>query len=451
MASKAVSADVDSRLVTLSIGLVIPDKFIELAKNDEPVYLFYPYTVTQAYDLPFSKIAIEMDKWYDKLVADPRVRKRKVSARNLMQTITITQSESGYPFLMFSDNVNKVNPLVDLVEFSNLCTEILQPSELSYYADYDKREEDKIGMDISCNLSSLNVRNTMKNKSIEEATYMAMDVMNSVSENTDLTMIPGVARANRLMRSVGLGAMDLHGYLAEQYVAYGSPDSIEFVDVYFNMVNFYTLKHSMLKAKETGSRFYKFEQSTYADGSYFDVHGEIVPVSNKVKSMFEGISIPTQAEWNWLKMMIMEYGLYNSHRMAIAPTGSISYTMNATPSVSPIKKLVEERTYGNSKTYYPMPKSDEVGFMYESSYDMDKYRIIDLIATIQKHVDQGISFELNIKSSMNSQELQRIYLYAHHKGIKTLYYTRTRKIQLDVDGKAIEQESEFNDCVSCAV
>lgn len=451
MASKAVSADADSRLVTLSIGLVIPDKFIELARKNEPVYLFYPYTVTQAYGKPFSKIAIEMDKWYDKLVADPRVRKRKVSARNLLQTIAVTQSESGYPYIMFADNVNKVNALVDPVEFSNLCTEILQPSELSYYADYDKREDDKIGLDISCNLSSLNVRNTMKNKSIESATYMAMDVMNSVSENTDLTMIPGVARANRLMRSVGLGAMDFHGYLAEQYVSYGSPDSIEFADVYFNMVNFYTLKHSMLKAKETGSKFYKFDESSYADGSYFNVHGEIRPTSEKVKSMFEGIAIPTQAEWDWLKVMVMEYGLYNSHRMAIAPTGSISYTMNATPSVTPIKKLVEERTYGNSKTYYPMPKSDEVGFMYQSAYDMDIYRIIDVIATIQKHVDQGISFELNIKSTVTSQELQRIYMYAHHKGIKTLYYTRTRKVQLNADGKAVEQETELNDCVSCAV
>lgn len=451
LGSKAVSADADSRLVTLSIGLVIPDKFVELARKNEDVYLFYPYTVTKEYGIPFSTIAVNMDKWYDKLVANPRVRKRKVSARNLLQSIAITQSESGYPYIMFSDNVNKVNPLDDDVEFSNLCTEILQPSELSSYADYDQRDMDKIGRDISCNLSSLNVRNTMKRNSLERPVFLAMDVMNSVSENTDLTMIPGVARANRLMRSVGLGAMDFHGYLAEQYVSYGSPDSIEFADVYFNMVNFYTLKHSMLKAKETGSKFYKFVKSSYADGSYFDKHGEIVPTSDKVISMFAGMHIPTQAEWNWLKEMVMEHGLYNSHRMAVAPTGSISYTMNATPSVTPIKKLVEERTYGNSKTYYPMPKSDVVGFMYESSYDMDIYKIIDVIATIQKHVDQGISFELNVKSTVDSRELQRIYLYAHHKGVKTLYYTRTKKVQLNADGKQTEQETNLAECESCAV
>lgn len=444
LASKSVSADSDSRLVTLSIGVVIPDKFIELARQNQDMYVFYPQTVVEEYGIPFSTIAVDMENWYDKLVANPRVRKRKVSARQLLQTIAVIQSESGYPYIMYSDNVNKVNPLVDKVEFSNLCTEILQPSELSSYADYDKRHEDKVGMDISCNLSSLNMRNTMKRKSLREPVFLAMDVMNSVSDSSNISAVPGVARANRLMRSVGLGVMDVHGYFAEQYVAYGSPDSIEFADVYFNMVNFYTLEHSMLKAKETGERFYKFEESTYADGTYFERHGEILPKSDKVKQMFDGMHIPTQKEWDKLREDVMTHGLYNSHRMAIAPTGSISYTMNATPSVTPVKKLVEERTYGNSRTYYPMPKCDEVGFMYESSYDMDAFKIIDFLATVQKHVDQGISFELNIYSTMDSRELQRIYLYAHHKGLKTLYYTRTKKVELG-------EETMVDECESCAV
>lgn len=121
LASKAVSADADSRLVTLSIGLVLPDKFMELARKNQDMYLFYPHTVVEEYGIPFGKIAIDMDKWYDKLVANPRVKKRKVSARKMLQTIAVIQSESGYPYIMYADNVNKANPLVDPVEFSNLC------------------------------------------------------------------------------------------------------------------------------------------------------------------------------------------------------------------------------------------------------------------------------------------------------------------------------------------
>ena len=112
--------------------------------------------------------------------------------------------------------------------------------------------------------------------------------------------------------------------------------------------------------------------------------------------------------------------------------------MSATPSVTPIKQLVEERTYGNSKTYFPMPALDTASFMYETAYKMDKFKIIDTIAVIQKHIDQGISFELCITSDVTTRELSRYYLYAQHKGIKTLYYTRTQKLKVD-------------ECESCSI
>lgn len=278
----------------------------------------------------------------------------------------------------------------------------------------------------------------MEHKTIRETVHLAMDIMNSVSDKTNISKVPGVAKANRLMRSVGFGLMNLHGFLAKNYIPYGSKESIEFVDVFGNLVNFYSLEHSMLKAKKTGERFYKFETSKYADGSYFEDRGEILPVNDKVKTLFEGIDIPTNEDWENLAKDIMEYGLYNSHRLAIAPTGSISYVMSATPSIAPIKALVEERTYGNSKTYYPMPGSDKYQFMYENAFELDKFKTIDVFATLQKHIDQGISFELNILSDITSRQLQRYYLYAQHKGIKTLYYTRTKQL-------------EFDECESCAV
>ena len=157
-----------------------------------------------------------------------------------------------------------------------------------------------------------------------------------------------------------------------------------------------------------------------------------------MKGLLADVEIPTDEDWAQLKEDVMAYGLYNSNRLAVAPNGSIAYVMSATPSLTPIKQVVEERTYGNSKTYFPMPAADVAGFMYESAYQMDKYKIIDVIATAQKHVDQGISFELCITSDETTRSLQRYYLYAHYQGIKTLYYTRTQKLRID-------------ECESCAV
>lgn len=436
--TKKLNADDDIRVKTLSLGVVIPDKMMELARDNKDMYVFYPHTVYQEYKEDFANISINMDKWYDILVENPKVRKRKINPRKLLDMIASLQGESGYPYIMFSDNVNKANPLDKPVKFSNLCTEILQPTITSYYQDYDKRDQDQIGMDVSCNLASGNMEKMIENNSIKETVFAAMDIMNSVSKKTDISYVPAVAKANRLNRSVGFGIMGHHGFIAKNFISFGSKEDLDLIDVFFNMVNYYSLLHSMEKAKETKEKFFGFEKSKYADGSYFIGRGQILPKTDKVKKIFENIYIPTNEEWNKLKENVMKYGLYNSHRLAVAPNGSTGYVMSATPSLTPIKQLVEERTYGNSKTYYPMPHSDKAGFMYETAYKMDKFKVIDVIATAQKHVDQGISFELCITSNETTRDLIKYYLYAHYQGLKTLYYTRTQKLKID-------------ECVSCAV
>ena len=307
--TKKLNADDDIRIKTLSMGVVIPDKMIELARDNKEMYVFYPHTVFKEYGKDFADIAIEMDKWYDELAENPNVRKRKINPRKLLDQIATLQGESGYPYIMFADNVNNQNPLADKVKFSNLCTEILQPTITSHYADYDKKEQDDIGLDISCNLASGHMGNMMKHKTIKETVRAAMDIMNSVSTKTDISYVPAVAKANRLNRSIGFGIMGHHGYIVENYIAYGSEENIDLIDVFFNAVNYYSLEYSMELAKETGLIFYKFEQSKYADGSYFNGRGEILPKTDKVKALFEGMKLPTNEDWQLLQENIKKYGL----------------------------------------------------------------------------------------------------------------------------------------------
>lgn len=435
--TKKLNADDDVRVKTLSLGVIIPNKMIELAKKNEDMFLFYPHTISKEYGVDFAEISSDMDKWYDKLVENSNVRKRKVSPRKLLEQIAQLQGESGYPYIMFVDNVNEKNPLVDQVRFSNLCTEILQPTITSHYGDYGQNK-DQLGLDVSCNLASGHVANMIKHNSIKETVFAAMDIMNSVSEKTDIYYVPAISKANKLNRSVGFGIMGLHGFFAQNYIVYGYEESIEFVDVFFNIVNYYSLLHSMMKAKKTNKKFYRFEYSKYADGTYFEDKKQILPTSDKLKEIFKDIYIPTDEDWQKLKENVIEHGLFNSHRLAVAPNGSIGYVMSATPSLTPVKQIVEERTYGNSKTYYPVPGAQEFGFMYQTSYKMDMMKVIDVMAAAQKHIDQGISFELAITSDKTTRDLQKYYLYAHHKGLKTLYYTRTQKLSIQ-------------ECEACAV
>ncbi|MCY9066630.1 class 1b ribonucleoside-diphosphate reductase subunit alpha [Bacillus inaquosorum] len=445
--TKKISADEDVRVKTLSIGVVIPDKFIELAREDRPAYVFYPHTVYKAYGTHLDEM--DIGEMYDQLVDNPAVRKEKINPRKLLEKLAVLRSESGYPYIMFEGNVNAAhaNNQISKVKFSNLCSEVLQASQVSAYTDYG--EPDEIGLDISCNLGSLNVANVMKNGDFETIVKLSVDALTRVSETSNIKNAPAVARANREMRSIGLGAMNLHGYLAQNGIAYESEEARDFANVFFALVNYWSLVRSMELAKETGSTYEGFEGSTYASGEYFfkyayvdEQNGEgldCFPKTDKVKALFKDVWIPDGLDWYHLELDVREYGIYHSYRLCIAPTGSISYVQSATASVMPIMERIEERTYGNSKTYYPMPGlSPQNWFFYKEAYDMDMFKVVDMIATIQQHVDQGISFTLFLKDTMTTRDLNRIDLYAHHKGIKTLYYART---------KDTTQEG----CLSCVV
>lgn len=425
--TKKISADEDVRVKTLSIGVVIPDKFIELAREDKTAYTFYPHTVYKAYEQHLDEM--DMEEMYDELVENPKVKKEKVNPRKLLEKLAVLRSESGYPYIMFQDNVNREHALnhISRVKFSNLCSEVLQASEVSSYTDYD--QDDEIGLDISCNLGSLNIMNVMKNKSIEKTVKLATDSLTLVSETTDIRNAPAVRKANKAMKSIGLGAMNLHGYLAQNQIAYESEEARDFANTFFMMVNYYSIKRSSELAKEKGETFHRYEGSGYATGEYFNkyVENDFTPKTEKAAALFEGMHIPTKEDWAALKDFVAENGMYHSYRLCIAPTGSISYVQSATASVMPIMERIEERTYGNSKTYYPMPGlSAQNWFFYKEAYDMDMFKVVDMIATIQQHVDQGISFTLFLKDTMTTRDLNRIDLYAHHKGIKTLYYARTK-------------------------
>ena len=425
--TKKISADEDVRVKTLSIGVVIPDKFIELAREDKTAYTFYPHTVYKTYGQHLDEM--DMEEMYDELVENPKVKKEKVNPRKLLEKLAVLRSESGYPYIMFQDNVNREHALnhISRVKFSNLCSEVLQASEVSSYTDYD--QDDEIGLDISCNLGSLNIMNVMKNKSIEKTVKLATDSLTLVSETTDIRNAPAVRKANKAMKSIGLGAMNLHGYLAQNQIAYESEEARDFANTFFMMVNYYSIKRSSELAKEKGETFHRYEGSGYATGEYFNkyVENDFTPKTEKAAALFEGMHIPTKEDWAALKDFVAENGMYHSYRLCIAPTGSISYVQSATASVMPIMERIEERTYGNSKTYYPMPGlSAQNWFFYKEAYDMDMFKVVDMIATIQHHVDQGTSFTLFLKDTMTTRDLNRIDLYAHHKGIKTLYYARTK-------------------------
>ncbi|WP_261665209.1 class 1b ribonucleoside-diphosphate reductase subunit alpha [Deinococcus sp. Marseille-Q6407] len=441
LSSKKIASDEDSRLKTLSVGATIPDIFMQKVRSGEDIYQFYPHSVEQETGREFT--SIDWSSEYQALADNPRIRKKRISARRVLEDIAITQGESGYPYLLFEGNANRANPIpnVGTIKMSNLCSEILQPTLPSYFHSYGEEHKDQVGLDVSCNLSSLVIEQTMQSGDLGRVVGAAVRMLDDVARSTSVTEVPAVKRANDEMRSIGLGAMGLHSFLAKNELIYGSEEALEFVDVFFAAVHYHARRASMEIARDTGFVFGGFEGSRYADGSYFEQYlaKDFAPKTAEVAALFEGHTLPTREDWAQLVSDIQRYGLAHSFVMAVAPTGSISYVSHASASIMPITEKVETRTSNKARTIYPMPHLNvDTEWYYEEAYDMDMKRVLDTVATAQRHVDQGISCTLFVPGSSSTRDLQRYYIQAYLGGVKTLYYTRMRKTTIE-------------ECLTCAV
>ena len=458
LSTKKENADEKIRVKTLSLGLVVPDKFYELIKNDDMMYLFSPYDVERIYGVPFSYV--DITKEYENMVNNPEIRKSKLRARDLEQEISKLQQESGYPYIVNIDTVNKANPIDGKIIMSNLCSEILQvqsPSVINNAQEYEV-----LGTDISCNLGSTNIVNLMQSPDFERSIEVAVRALTFVTDHSSIDAVPTVKNGNQKAHTIGLGAMGLHTFFALNQMEYGSPESIEVTDLYFRLLNFYTLKASHKIAKERGVTFDGFEKSAYASGTYFDAYTEsdVEIKSEKIKEIFTNLPIPTAEDWKQLKADVMADGLYHQNRLAIAPTGSISYVNETSASLHPITRLIEERQEKKTgKTYYPAPfLSNETLPYYKSAYDIDMRKVIDVYAAAQKHIDQGMSLTLFMRSElpeglyewkngrtrkMTTRDLNILRNYAWNKGIKSIYYVRTFTENNDEIGS--------NGCESCSI
>ena len=443
--TKRENADEKIRIKTLSLGVVIPDITFELARNNEDMYLFSPYDVERVYGVPFTEISVT--EKYREMVGDARISKKKIKAREFFQVIAEIQFESGYPYIMFEDTVNRANPVAGRISMSNLCSEILQVSEASEYNDDLSYKH--LGKDISCNLGSLNIAAAMDSADFGKTIETSIRALTAVSDMSHIASVPSIEKGNDESHAIGLGQMNLHGYLARERIFYGSDEGVDFTNIYFYTVTYHAIRASNLLAVERGQSFKGFENSKYASGDYFDKYTEKEwkPATGKVQALFDnaGIHIPTQEDWAALKKAVMASGLYNQNLQAVPPTGSISYINHSTSSIHPIVSKIEIRKEGKiGRVYYPAPfmTNDNLDY-YQDAYEIGAEKIIDTYAAATQHVDQGLSLTLFFRDTATTRDINRAQIYAWKKGIKTIYYIRLRQMALE--------GTQVQGCVSCTL
>ncbi|WP_072749187.1 class 1b ribonucleoside-diphosphate reductase subunit alpha [Lactobacillus helveticus] len=430
--TKRENADEKVRIKSLSLGVVIPDITFELAKENKKMALFSPYDIKREYGKPMSDISIT--KEYQNLLNNPRIKKTFINARKFFQTIAEVQFESGYPYIMYEDTVNRRNPQKKLgrIVMSNLCSEIAQVNTPSTYNE--DLSFNKTGYDVCCNLGSLNIAAAMNSADkLGGLVSDSVQALNRVARSSDLDCAPSIKKGNKANRAIGLGAMNLHGFLATNHIYYDSPEAVEFTGIFFYTIAYHAFKESNKLAEKYGA-FKGFKDSSYASGDYFKkfIDEEVSPKTDKIKEIVAKykLVIPTKEDWEELITKIKKTGIANANLLAVAPTGSISYLSSCTPSLQPVVAPVETRKEADlGRIYVPAYKINKDNYEYyeKGAYEVGPNAIIDITAAAQKYVDQSISLTLFVEDNATTRDLNKAYIYAFKKRCNSIYYVRVRE------------------------
>ena len=454
----------------LFLALWIPDLFMkrlkEAIETNNKVYwsLFCPSKAKGLAD----KYGNEFEELYIKYENEKKYNSQ-IDITILWKKILEIQMESGVPYLMFKDNVNKKNNQNNLgtIKSSNLCAEI------NIYTD-----ENNIGV---CNLASIClpkfVEITQNNEvyynfqKLYEVTKIIVKNLNKVIDNNIYPVQEG-KYSDSVNRPIAVGVQGLADVFFKFKIPFTSKKAKDINKLIFETIYFAALESSNELAFKYG--YYKnYPTSMAANGIL----------------QFDLWNVQPSKMWNWdkLKYNINKHGLYNSLLTALMPTASTSQIMGNFEMFEPItsnmftrntlsgtfqiinKYLIEDLIQlnlwndnlkqkiiaynGSVQNIEEIP--DNLKEIYQTIWEMKQKDLIDMDADRSAYICQSSSSNRYMKNP-NNNKLTSMYMYCWNKGLKTAcYYLRTQsgadavKFNVDVNIlKEINNKSK-NDTIEC--
>lgn len=411
-----------------------PDLFWKMAQEDinQPWHLFCPNEILsiKGYCLE-DYYGEEWEKRYIDCVNDARLTRRTLSVKDIVRLVLRSAVETGTPFTFNRDHVNRANPNghKGMIYCSNLCTEIAQNmSEIESVSTEVKTDDgdtvvvraSKPGDFVVCNLASLSLGHLpLENES--ELTDVVRTVVRALDNVIDINFypLPYAQITNQRYRSLGLGVSGYHHALAVRGIKWESQEHLDFVDKVFETINRAAVEASSDIAKQKGSYKY-FEGSDWQTGEYFIKRGYTSP------------------EWNALAAKVKEQGMRNAYLLAIAPTSSTSIIAGTTAGTDPVmQRFFLEEKKGAMLPRVAPELSDRTFWVYKSAYNIDQQWTVRAAGVRQRHIDQAQSQNLYITNDFSMRQLLELYLLAWRSGVKTIYYVRSKSLEVE-------------ECESCA-
>lgn len=352
------------------------DLFIKRIKENTKWTLFDPRDVpelSETWGEEFEKhyLQAEEDFLSGKRKFNPNTKQIEIA--DLVSKMMYNWVTEGKLFWFFKDTVNRAHEHkhLGIIRSSNLCCEITMPTD-----------ENRTAV---CNLGSINLSRVESIEDLTKTSNLAARFLDDVIDVTEYHS-ERAEKTQKAMRSFGCGTIGEAEYIATRQIHYGSPEHIEVIkELYGTISN--TLKETSIElAKERGSC-------------------EAVP------------------------------GIRNAYRMAIAPNTSTSLFAGSVASCEPIyaKETVEISKLGNYKVMAPNISIDNIAY-YKNAFEIDQKVLIDTNAIRQQFIDMSISQSLYIDATdymgtgrpVSAMDIIKLIIRAHSKGLKTLYYFRSK-------------------------
>ena len=428
------------------------EEFIEMRRptggdpNRKSLNLHHGVLVTDA----FMRAVETNEQWALKSPADGSVQST-ISARNLWIRLLTARIETGEPYIIFIDTVNRLIPqhhkLAGLnVKTSNLCSEITLPTGI----DKDGRDRTAV-----CCLSSMNLEKYDEwkdDKNIINDVMRFLDNVLSDFINKAPEQFSGAKYSAEKERSVGLGVMGLHSYFQKKMIPLES-----------------------VMSKTWNKKIFK------------DIQEKVDQASKDLAE--ERGACPDAADYDIKERF--------SNKTAIAPTASISIICGgASPGVEPIaansythktlsgsynvrnrylQKLLEKHGKNNDETWSSITTNQgsvsHLDYLtelekdvFKTAFEVDQQWIIELSGDRTPYISQAQSINLFLPADVHKKTLHKIHFDAWKKGLKSLYYCRSKSIQRAEnvnDAKSTDvlnnvykknktsEETEYEECLSC--
>jgi len=341
---------------------------------------------------------------------------RTISARKLWQKILEIRLQTGEPYLLFTDTVNRQmaahqRKLGLKVSTSNLCSEIMLHTGL------DHRGEDRTAV---CCLSSVNAEKYLEWKDepqfVEDIMRFLDNVLQDFIDRAPSQMAKAVYSAQR-ERSVGLGLMGFHSFLQSMNIPFESAMAKSWNTRLFKHIRMGADAASVVLAEERGAC--------------------------------------PDAEEAGMKQRF-------SHKLAIAPTASISIICGgASPCIEPIpanvfthktlsgsftvknvalERMLDKKNRNTEETWHSILEhegsvqhltylSQEEKDVFKTAFEIDQRWVIDLAADRSPYICQGQSVNVFIPGDVNKWDLHMLHWTAWEKGVKSLYYCRSKSVR----------------------